>query len=1190
MATAIIGLASAEPYQLHEAYVGEDFFSKWDFFTAPDPTRGFTKYVDGPTAMAEGLAKAMKDGVYMGVDMISVANPKHLRHAVRIQSKATFNEGLFIVDVEHMPTGCGTWPAFWMYGEDADHIWPAWGEYDIIETSHNSSSGFVTLHTSKGCSQKGMNAGQSFTETWENGADGTPADDCYVHAPGQWNNQGCSQSAPDASAGPVFNARGGGTFAGEWDPRAGHIRTWFWPVGTAPRDVQEGRPAPETWGTPASAFSLAPDVCSPAHLKNMRLVFNVALCGDLGSPTFAPACPSEAKTMTCEQFVGDPRHMTEAYWYVRSLDVYFRGTALAGDPHAVTAGPAPVAQPTASSSTAMRTTAIPAAPEPPSAMPEQVQGPQRLTIKNACSREPIWIAHEAGSGVGVDKQNIRIRPDETKAFLTPAGLSATRYWPKMGCNDNGNNCDLGDSGGPGESCVRRPPDVPQDDYSRCAPPIDSKFEGTFDSNGFDFVDMSLVDGWTLPFTLKLSGGECTSQKGSTTNLFIDCSDLNMHDCPREEHLTAAGISVDLRAVNPTTKRLVGCYAPCQKLMDDKFNNTISKGRLHDDPEVAPYCCSTPPESPEACRIGPITTTRFLGAVHSKCPGVYGYAYDDGMGLLKCTPSTTYELTYFCPSTEQVLPERPQVRSESTTVAHTTIEPDSSSAPDAVDREKQAFVWQNITVGGVSPAVFAGVVGHGGESTGDLLKVYHGTDLTLFSTFDRNQWEFDRIVRVRPLGRRLSFIVDLSRVGCGCNLAIYLTALPAVEGNPSSADARERGIPPYYCDVKGVGGHFCPEIDLMEANTAAFQATPHKCEALPDGAYSECDRGGCAQNTRGDPSTYGAGPTYAIDTTLPFEVHTEFFEEAGTLTGIRTTLRQVWRQVELDHHSCNTAYLAQISTALNDGMSLRISYNGGGSGEMAWLDSPPCGVQSCTHSNAGHAVISHFAVGPRILGAPPWSGPTRTGTPKAGGAGEWVVSDPNDVLFGDVVPADLVNDPTRFVHQGRRGFVSWRGSTHLVKERERESQTTGNKPAWVVSDPGDVLFGKRVPEEIINDPQLFVKMGGRGLVKWMHASHLVELQEMKHSEGVPLADMVIRRYEHLPSGGRVANWSPILASPILTTSSAVIGIACLAILCFRPAHCRMLHFQRHLTQTEVVEVPLLLRTVSDDVTTSIDDAL
>jgi hypothetical protein len=49
-----------------------------------------------------------------------------------------------------------------------------------------------------------------------------------------------------------------------------------------------------------------------------------------------------------------------------------------------------------------------------------------------------------------------------------------------------------------------------------------------------------------------------------------------------------------------------------------------------------------------CRNGPIKDTQYLKQVHHRCPGVYGYAYDDGMGLLRCTPHTVYELTFFCP--------------------------------------------------------------------------------------------------------------------------------------------------------------------------------------------------------------------------------------------------------------------------------------------------------------------------------------------------------------------------------------------------------------------------------------------------------------------------------------------------------------------------------------------------------------
>eukprot|EP00428_Durinskia_dybowskii_P017556 CAMPEP_0170226508 /NCGR_PEP_ID=MMETSP0116_2-20130129/12965_1 /TAXON_ID=400756 /ORGANISM="Durinskia baltica, Strain CSIRO CS-38" /LENGTH=446 /DNA_ID=CAMNT_0010477233 /DNA_START=143 /DNA_END=1483 /DNA_ORIENTATION=- len=279
---------------------------------------------------------------------------------------------------------------------------------------------------------------------------------------------------------------------------------------------------------------------------------------------------------------------------------------------------------------------------------------RRLHIRNGCERESIWIAHMAAAQVGPDDQDVEIKPGGVRKFSTPTGLASTRYWPKMGCDAKGDNCMLGDSGGPGEACVRRPPEVASDDYSRCAPPIDTKFEGTFgnpakpctdaDAQGCDYVDMSLVDGWTLPFELKLLGS-CTGIKGTQQDLVIDCRGLTLDGCPHTEHLSAASMTADLRARHPLTGQVAGCYAPCQRLIGDKWGETPMNAA---DPRAVQYCCPTPPETPEACRSGPILDTSFLKTVHSKCPGVYGYAYDDGMGLLRCAPSTIYELTFFCP--------------------------------------------------------------------------------------------------------------------------------------------------------------------------------------------------------------------------------------------------------------------------------------------------------------------------------------------------------------------------------------------------------------------------------------------------------------------------------------------------------------------------------------------------------------
>lgn len=110
------------------------------------------------------------------------------------RSNEKFSDGLFVLDLDHAPIACGAWPAFWMYGEDSQHAWPRWGEYDILEAVHNQSFATTTLHTRENCDQTVVNHKLDFDGgPWAKNEKQGPAKNCFVKAPDEWNNQGCGQ-------------------------------------------------------------------------------------------------------------------------------------------------------------------------------------------------------------------------------------------------------------------------------------------------------------------------------------------------------------------------------------------------------------------------------------------------------------------------------------------------------------------------------------------------------------------------------------------------------------------------------------------------------------------------------------------------------------------------------------------------------------------------------------------------------------------------------------------------------------------------------------------------------------------------------------------------------------------------------------------------------------------------------------
>lgn len=84
-----------------------------------------SRYVNDTIADRNGYVVTEDDSVSIYVDTTNKwprGGPG--RPAVRLISDNTYTHGLFILDLNHMPYGCGTWPAYWLLGPD----WPTQGE------------------------------------------------------------------------------------------------------------------------------------------------------------------------------------------------------------------------------------------------------------------------------------------------------------------------------------------------------------------------------------------------------------------------------------------------------------------------------------------------------------------------------------------------------------------------------------------------------------------------------------------------------------------------------------------------------------------------------------------------------------------------------------------------------------------------------------------------------------------------------------------------------------------------------------------------------------------------------------------------------------------------------------------------------------------------------------------------------
>ena len=131
----------------------------------------------------------------------------------------------------------------------------------------------------------------------------------------------------------------------------------------------------------------------------------------------------------------------------------------------------------------------------------------------------------------------------------------------------------------------------------------------------------------------------------------------------------------------------------------------------------------------------------------------------------------------------------------------------------------------------------------------------------------------------------------------------------------NGEANCDGWIPNENDVNSGFGHYgscCFELDIWEANTISTVFTNHPCDVSgqyrcegvecgdnkSDNRYDGvCDKDGCDFNhcRMGDPTYYGPGSSFKVDSTKPLTLVTQFITSDGTDTGDLTEMRRIYVQ-------------------------------------------------------------------------------------------------------------------------------------------------------------------------------------------------------------------------------------------------------------------------------------------------------
>jgi hypothetical protein len=273
-----------------------------------------------------------------------------------------------------------------------------------------------------------------------------------------------------------------------------------------------------------------------------------------------------------------------------------------------------------------------------------------------------------------------------KVFCIPdGGAPSGKFYFLMGCDSSGKNCKIGSQEdamagvqtyfeasfgckfntqkeGQVDGCAFNPSGKDQggaDKWPDCIGTAKSK-KTCPSVMPYETLDLSTVDGYTLPMIMELTGTSCKDNNGPTTK--VDASMLDIASCPSDGKATLYSDNEQQNeliqkgaGINWLTKKNTyyqGCVAPCHWFMTTGVGEPVNPDPSSPLPTVEPwiaasyYCCIGSPgpgDGSGKCAEGPkngnktypITLTNYVKNLKAVGYRGYSWQFDDLAGTVTC---------------------------------------------------------------------------------------------------------------------------------------------------------------------------------------------------------------------------------------------------------------------------------------------------------------------------------------------------------------------------------------------------------------------------------------------------------------------------------------------------------------------------------------------------------------------------